>query len=65
MDIEAALQQAIESEREARHRYTEGAENAPDAETRALFQQLARWEEEHERLLTDRLIAVRLLRSGQ
>lgn len=62
MDIEKALLDAIEAERAAHERYLEGANNAPDADTRSLFQQLAQWEEQHERLLNDRLTAIRLMK---
>lgn len=64
LDIEEVLKDAITQEEAAYQRYVSGAEIAPDADTRTLFNQLAQWEQEHARLLRDRLTAIRLLKSS-
>ncbi|MEK7816955.1 MAG: ferritin family protein [Actinomycetota bacterium] len=61
MDVIALIEEAIEHERAAAAKYREGAEAAADAETRTMFEQLSRWEQDHERLLKDRLTALKLL----
>jgi len=52
---------AIEAEEKARDRYRDLAKGADDPETRLLFEQLAREEEGHQRRLSDRLKAVKLM----
>lgn len=65
MDVIALIEEAIKHERAAAEKYREGAAAAADAETRTMFEQLSRWEQDHERLLKDRLTALKLLRGGQ
>lgn len=57
------IEEAIEAEIAARQRYEKGAKQAEDPETRALFEQLAHWEEGHEQMLRDRLATVKMLKS--
>jgi len=61
MTIREALEMAIEAEEKARDRYRDLAKGADDPETRLLFEQLAREEEGHQRRLSDRLKAVKLM----
>ncbi|MHB9112245.1 MAG: ferritin family protein [Thermoleophilia bacterium] len=65
MDVIKLMEQAIENERRAREMYREGAEAAEDPETRSIFEQLARWEEDHERILRERLATLKLIRGQQ
>lgn len=62
MDVIRLIEEAIEHEKTAAATYREGAEAAADPETRTMFEQLSRWEQDHERLLRDRLTALKLLR---
>jgi len=62
MDVIRLMEKAIENEREARKMYLDGAGAAEDPETRSIFEQLAKWEEEHERILLDRLATLKLIR---
>ncbi len=55
------IEEAIEAEKAAKDRYDKGAQEAGDPETRALFKQLADWEEGHEKMLTDRLSTLKML----
>ena len=64
MDIIKVMEEAIEEERRAHEKYKRGAEEAGDPETRTLFEQLAHMEETHERMLRDRLSALRLIKGG-
>lgn len=57
------IEQAIQLEREAQETYKNGAAEAGDAETRALFEQLARWEAGHEQLLRERLATVKMMKT--
>jgi rubrerythrin len=59
------MEQAIENEQSAREMYRKGAEAAEDPETRSIFEQLARWEEDHERILRERLATLKLIRGQQ
>lgn len=65
MDVIKLMEQAIENEKRAREMYREGAEAAEDPETRSIFEQLARWEEDHERILRERLATLKLIRGQQ
>ena len=65
MDVIKLIEEAIEYERQAADRYREGAGAAEDPETRALFEQLVRWEEDHERILRDRLATLKLIQGQQ
>ena len=65
MDVIKLMEKAIENEREATKMYRQGAEAAGDPETRSIFEQLDKWEEEHERILLDRLATLKLIRGGQ
>lgn len=62
MDVIKLMEQAIENERSAMEMYREGAAAAEDSETRSIFEQLARWEEDHERILRERLATLKLIR---
>ncbi len=62
MDAIELIEQAIENERLAAQRYREGAGSADDPETRSMFEQLARWEQDHERVLRERLATLKLIR---
>lgn len=57
------LQEAIEAEVKAHERYLTGAREAEDPETRALFEDLAADEAAHRDRLTQRLKALKLLKS--
>jgi rubrerythrin len=59
------IEEAIENERMAAERYRQGAQAADDPETRTLFEQLVRWEEDHERILHERLTTLKLIRGQQ
>lgn len=61
MKIKEALEMAMEAEKKARERYRELARQADDPESRLLFEQLAREEENHHKRLSDRLKAVKLM----
>lgn len=62
MDLIKLIEQAIENEREAAAMYRQGADQAEDPETRTFFEQLVKWEQEHERILRDRLATLKLIR---
>ncbi|MFA5801666.1 MAG: ferritin family protein [Thermoleophilia bacterium] len=64
MDVIKLMEKAIENEREAYNMYLEGAGAAEDPETRSIFEQLAKWEREHERILLDRLATLKLIRGS-
>lgn len=64
MDVIKLMEKAIENEREAYRMYLEGADAAEDPETRSIFEQLAKWEREHERILLDRLATLKLIRGS-
>ncbi len=59
------IEEAIENEKMAAERYRQGAQAADDPETRTLFEQLVRWEEDHERILRERLTTLKLIRGQQ
>ena len=59
------LESAIEYEKKSADLYREGAAAAEDPETRTLFEQLVRWEQDHERMLKDRLATLRMIRGQQ
>lgn len=65
MDLIKLIEEAIENEKEAAHTYQMGADMADDPETRTLFEQLVKWEQEHERILRDRLSTLKLIRGQQ
>lgn len=62
MDVIKLMEEAIENEQQAAAKYRQGAEIAEDPETRSLFEQLVKWESDHERLLRDRLATLKLIR---
>ncbi|MFA5809838.1 MAG: ferritin family protein [Thermoleophilia bacterium] len=62
MDVIKLMEKAIENERKAQEMYREGADAASDPETRSIFEQLAKWEREHEHILLDRLATLKLIR---
>lgn len=61
MNIIDALQLAIQDEKEAVQKYKELARNAPDPETRLLFEQLSREEDSHYKRLNEKLKALKLM----
>jgi len=63
-DMLRVLEDIIKVERQMKERFKKLAQKAETPEMRGLFQQLAHEEEGHERMLYDRLIALRLLRDG-
>jgi rubrerythrin len=65
LDVIKLIEEAIEYERRAADQYRKGAEIAEDPETRTLFEQLIKWEEDHERILRDRLATLKLIRGQQ
>ena len=56
------IEAAIEDERNAQVEYKKAAEIADDPETRAFFEQLAKDEEGHEKVLKRRLAALKLMK---
>lgn len=63
MDLTQLIEEAIEDEKRAAEKYRLGAELAEDPETRSFFEQLVSWEQGHERILRDRLAALKLLKN--
>lgn len=63
MDLIQLIEEAIEDEKRAAEKYRLGAEMAEDPETRTFFEQLVSWEQGHERILRDRLSALKLLKN--
>ncbi|GAW28937.1 rubrerythrin [Carboxydocella sp. ULO1] len=61
MDLLTALEEALQEEIEAQKKYREAAAQAADPETRLLFEQLVREEEQHEKRIRERIKAVKLL----
>lgn len=61
-DVIEIIKKAIRDEKQAQEDYLRGAEAAEDPETQAIFEQLARDEEEHEQMLRDRLAGLRLIK---
>ncbi len=64
MDLLKLIEEAIEDERNAAAKYRKGAELAEDPETRSFFEQLVGWEQGHERILRDRLAALKIIRGN-
>lgn len=64
MDITEALEVAITAEIKAQERYRELATLAEDSETRSLLEQLVRWESDHEKMLRDRLAALKMIKGA-
>ncbi len=56
------IEAAIKDERQAQIDYKKAAEMAEDPETRAFFEQLAKDEEGHEKVLKRRLAALKLMK---
>jgi rubrerythrin len=56
------LEEIIVAEKKMKERFTRLAKQASTPEMRALFQEMAEEEEGHERELTQRLTAIRLMR---
>lgn len=65
MDLIKLIEDAIENEKRAAAMYRKGAELSDDPETRTFFEQLVKWEKEHERILRDRLAVLKLIRGQQ
>ena len=64
MDIEQAIEEAIQEELDAQVKYRAAAASSPDAQTRLMFEQMAREEEMHEKRLRDRLRALKLIKQN-
>lgn len=64
MDIVQAIEEAIQEEVDAQHKYRAAASAASDAQTRLMFEQMAREEEMHEKRLRDRLKALKLIKQS-
>lgn len=62
MDVISLIEDAIANEQLAADKYRQGASIADDPETRTMFEQLVKWEQDHERMLRDRLATLKLLR---
>lgn len=65
MDVIKLIEDAIAAEQEAVATYKKGAELAEDPETRTFFEQLVGWEEEHERILKERLATLKLIKNEE
>lgn len=63
MEIKEVLKIAMDHEKKAADNYWEFAKQADDTDSRLLFEQLARDEENHYRQLQSRLNAYKLLES--
>lgn len=61
MNLIEALEMAIKDEAEAVQKYRDYAKNAPDPESRLLFEQLAKEENAHHTKLNERLKAIKLM----
>lgn len=60
-DVLEVLNLALKAEQEAQKRYKKGMEESEDPETKALFEQLYRDEVNHERVIKDRIKAIKLI----
>jgi len=60
-DILEFIKRAIEAEKKDQEKYKRMAAEAKDPETRAVLEQLAKDEEEHAKVLKDRLAAIKLM----
>lgn len=65
MDVIKLIEDAIAAEQEAVETYQRGAELAEDPEMRTFFEQLVGWEQEHERILKERLATLKLIKGDQ
>lgn len=63
MDIIDFLQRAIDEEKASEAHYRRFAEDADDPETRAMFESLAEDELKHQRVLKEKLMALKLKRA--
>jgi rubrerythrin len=63
MELIKYLEEAIAEENSAVEKYRKCAQLAEDPETRLMFEQLAREEEQHGKRLRERLKAIKLLHS--
>ncbi len=57
-DIKRAIESAIEDEKAAQENYKQLAENTDDPQAKAMFEQMAKDEANHEKLLRSRLEAI-------
>jgi rubrerythrin len=62
VDVIKFIEEAIEKEEADKEKYQKMAEETEDPEARMVFEQLARDEENHEKVLRERLIALKMLR---
>ena len=62
MDAIKLIEEAINAEQVAHERYKGGAAIAEDAETRSMFEQLAKWEEGHKSMLQERLATLKMMK---
>jgi rubrerythrin len=63
VDVIKFIEEAIEKEEADKEKYHKMAEEAEDPEARMVFAQLARDEENHARVLRERLTAIRMMKS--
>ena len=61
-EIIKALEEIVQAEKMMKEKFKRLADKAPTPELRGLFQELSHEEEGHEKELTERLTALRLLR---
>lgn len=61
-DILEVITKAIENEKSGEAFYRKSAEEADDPEIRAIFETLAQDEQNHQRILKERLLALKLRR---
>ena len=61
-DVYKTLEEIIEAEKHMHARFKKLATEAETPEMRALFEELAKEEEGHEKVLTERLIALRFMK---
>lgn len=62
MDVLEILKQVLEDEKAGAERYRKLAEEVSDAESKAIFESLAREEENHYRMVRERMTTIKLRR---
>lgn len=61
MTLSEEIKKAIQEEIKAQESYRQAAKDAPDPETRSMLEQLASDEAEHEKMLKEKLAALKML----
>ena len=61
MTLSEEIEKAIREEIKAQEKYRQAAKDAPDPETRSMLEQLASDEEQHEKMLKEKLAALKML----